>query len=288
MSARPHLVALIHGADRPGLVARTASWIFERGGNIVHVDEHSDREVGVFQRVEWEPAAQALTAAALAQEEAAFVAFAASLGMVARVSASSDRPRVALFVSKSDYLLHDLLLRGRLGEFAGDFAVVVSNHADLGPAARSYGLPFHHVPVSPETKPQAEAEHLKILRPLGVELVVLARYMQVLSAGFIDAFAAPIINIHPSFLPAFTGGRPYYQAHQRGVKLIGATAHYVTQDLDQGPIICQDVTQVTHRHSVEDLMRKGRDLEKAVLAQAVRWHLESRVLAYQGKAVVFD
>jgi formyltetrahydrofolate deformylase len=292
---RPTLVALIHGMDQPGLVARTAGWIFERGGNIVHVDEHCDREVGVFQRIEWEPAlvttngvSAIATAEDAAQEEKAFLAFAASLGMIARLSSSYDRPRIALFVSKSDHCFHDLVLRGLTGEFAGDFVVVVSNHADLGPAARSYGLPFHHIPVTAANKPEAEAQHLALLRHLGIKLVVLARYMQVLSAEFIDAFAEPVINIHPSFLPAFTGGRPYHQAHLRGVKLIGATAHYVTKDLDQGPIIHQDVARVTHRHSVEDLIRKGRDVEKAVLAQAVRWHLESRVLAYRGKAVVFD
>jgi formyltetrahydrofolate deformylase len=295
VETRPSLVALIHGPDRPGLVARTASWIFERGGNIVHVDEHCDREVGVFQRIEWEPVLAAPDgtdpvgmAKELASQEEAFVAFAASLGMVARVASSHDRTRIALFVSKSDHCLHDLLLRGRAGEFAGDFAVVISNHADLEPAARSHGLPFHHIPVTPGTKPRAEAEHLALLRQLGIKLVVLARYMQVLSGEFIAAFGDPIINIHPSFLPAFTGGRPYHQAHLRGVKLIGATAHYVTKDLDQGPIIHQNVARVTHRHGVEDLIRKGRDMEKAVLAQAVRWHLESRVLAYRGKAVVFD
>ncbi len=216
MEAKPTLVALIHGADRPGLVAKTTGWIFERGGNIVHVDEHCDREVGVFQRIEWEPAASVVGREKTAEEEAGFVAFAASLGMVARVTSALDRPRIALFVSKSDYCLHDLLLRGQMGEFAGDFVVVVSNHADLGPAARSYGLPFHHVPVTAANKPEAEAEHLALLRQLGVKLVVLARYMQVLSAEFIDAFAEPIINIHPSFLPAFTGGRPYHQAHLRG------------------------------------------------------------------------
>ncbi len=295
MPSRLTLVALIHGVDQPGLVARTAGWIFERGGNIVHVDEHCDREVGVFQRIEWEPAlvvkngvAANATPEEAAQEEQAFLSFAASLGMIAQLSSSYDRTRIALFVSKTDYCLHDLLLRGKAGEFAGEFVAVISNHPDLAAAAQMHGLPFHHIPVTAATKAEAEAKHLALLRELGVKLVVLARYMQVLSADFIDAFGEPVINIHPSFLPAFTGGRPYHQAHQRGVKLIGATAHYVTKDLDQGPIIHQDVTRVTHRHGVHDLIRKGRDMEKAVLAQAVRWHLESRVLSYQGKAVVFE
>ena len=164
----------------------------------------------------------------------------------------------------------------------------MGNHADLGTLARGYGLPFHHVPVTAETKAAAEARQLALLRELGAELVVLARYMQVLSADFLKTFARPVINIHHSFLPAFAGGRPYHQAHARGVKLIGATAHYATAVLDDGPIIQQDVTRVTHRHGVEELVRKGRDLEKMVLAQAVRWHLEGRVLVYGNKTVVFD
>ncbi len=174
------------------------------------------------------------------------------------------------------------------GEFAGDFTCVLSNHAELASAAQHYGLAFHHVPVTAETKARAEAQQLEILRAAGVEFVVLARYMQVLSADFLKNFGRPVINIHHSFLPAFAGGRPYHQAHERGVKLIGATAHYATAVLDDGPIIQQDVARITHRHNVEDLIRKGRDLEKSVLAQAVRWHLENRILVYGHKTVVFD
>ncbi|MFA5057377.1 MAG: formyltetrahydrofolate deformylase, partial [Opitutaceae bacterium] len=221
-------------------------------------------------------------------EAAAFTAFAATLGMQARVASSAHRPKGALFVSKADHCFHDLILRWQAGEFAGDFACVISNHADLAAAARHYGLPFHHVPVTARTKATAEARQLKLLRAAGVEFVILARYMQILSAGFLQKFGQPVINIHHSFLPAFAGGRPYHQAHERGVKLIGATAHYATAVLDDGPIIQQDVVRVTHRHSVEDLVRKGRDLEKLVLAQAVRWHLENRVLVYGHKTVVFD
>jgi formyltetrahydrofolate deformylase len=165
---------------------------------------------------------------------------------------------------------------------------VISNHPDLADAARGYGLAFHLVPVDERNKGAAESEQLALLRNLGVETVILARYMQVLSAGFLKSFGNPVINIHHSFLPAFAGGKPYHQAHARGVKLIGATAHYATAELDDGPIIQQDVARVTHRHSVEDLVRKGRDLEKIVLAQAVRWHLENRVLVYGRKTVVFD
>ena len=280
------VVALLYGPDQTGLVARVAGWIFRRNGNILHADQHRDPEAGVFfQRVEWElPAGKSH-----AEEEAAFLAFARDdLKMHARVADSAQRPRVALFVSKADHCFHDLVLRWRAGEFPCDLAAVISNHRELAPAARLYGLPFHHVPVTAETKAAAERKQLTLLRKLRIELVVLARYMQVLSGDFLAQCGRPVINIHHSFLPAFAGGRPYHQAHERGVKLIGATAHYATAVLDDGPIIHQDVARVTHRHGVDDLIRKGRDLEKSVLAQAVRWHLENRILVYGNKTVVFD
>jgi formyltetrahydrofolate deformylase len=282
--ALPTLIALLHGPDQPGLVARVAGWIFTRGGNILHADQHRDQEAGVFfQRVEWVPAAGPDTDAA-----AEFTAFAASLGMQARLVSTARRQRVVLFVSKADHCFHDLILRWRAGDLFGDLVAVVGNHPDLAAASAGYGLPFHHVPVTPEGKAAAEARQLELLHAAGADLVVLARYMQVLSADFLGRCGAPVINIHHSFLPAFAGGRPYHQAHTRGVKLIGATAHYATRDLDEGPIIHQDVARVTHRHDVDDLVRRGRDLERLVLAQAVRWHLEGRVLAYGNKTVVFD
>lgn len=278
------LVALLHGPDQPGIVAKTAGWIFARAGNILHADQHRDMEAGeFFQRIEWVPAG-----ADLSQEAAGLRAFARSLGMAARVAASTHRARGAIFVSKEDHCFHDLALRGQAGEFAGDFACVIPNHPDLGDVARHYGLAFHHVPVTAATKAEAEARQLAILRAAGTEFVVLARYMQVMSDDFLHHAGQPIINIHHSFLPAFAGGKPYHQAYERGVKLIGATAHYATAVLDDGPIIQQDVVRVTHRHSVEDLVRKGRDLEKLVLAQALRWHLDNRVLVYGNKTVVFD
>jgi formyltetrahydrofolate deformylase len=278
------LVALLHGPDQPGLVAKTAGWIFARRGNILHADQHRDMEAGeFFQRIEWVPAGD--NAAAEIEE---FHAFAASLGMAARVASSAHRAKGAIFVSRADHCFHDLLLRGQAGEFAGDFTCVISNHKDLANAARHYGLTFHHVPVTAGNRAAAEVEQLQRLRAAGVEFVVLARYMQVLSADFLQKLGRPVINIHHSFLPAFAGGRPYHQAYERGVKLIGATAHYATAVLDDGPIIQQDVARVTHRHSVDDLVRKGRDLEKSVLAQAVRWHLENRILVYGNKTVVFD
>ena len=286
------LIALLHGPDQPGLVARVAGWIYERGGNILHADQHRDMELGVFfQRIEWEPSfakASEGGPADLAAATAEFYRFAVSLGMKARVLSSAQRARVALFVSKADHCFHDLVLRWKVGELACDLTAIVSNHADLKGIAVGYGLPFHHIPVTAETKSAAEAKQVALLLGLDIELVVLARYMQVLSADFLEKFGRPVINIHHSFLPAFAGGKPYHQAHARGVKLIGATAHYATADLDEGPIINQDVARVTHRHSVDDLVRKGRDLEKMVLAQAVRWHLEGRVLIYGNKTVVFD
>jgi formyltetrahydrofolate deformylase len=312
MSAVPAtLIALLHGPDQPGLVARVAGWIFERGGNILHADQHRDMEAGIFfQRVEWQPSFAKASAVAktltdksgtalvsgtndrpgdLVAAETEFTTFAqASLGMNVRILSSADRPRVAVFVSKSDHCFHDLILRWKAGDFACDIVSIVSNHTELAGAARGYGLPFVHIPVATDAKEAAEAKQLALLKQLRAELVVLARYMQVLSADFLEQFAAPVINIHHSFLPAFAGGRPYHQAHARGVKLIGATAHYATRDLDEGPIIHQDVARVTHRHGVEDLVRKGRDLERLVLAQAVRWHLEGRVLVYGNKTVVFD
>jgi formyltetrahydrofolate deformylase len=275
---------LLHGPDQPGLVARVAGWIFERGGNILHADQHRDREVGVFfQRIEWVPANGDASA-----DTAAFYDFAGKLGMRARVLSSAQRERVALFVSKADHCFHDVVLRWKEGELPCNIVAVISNHADLQPVAAGYGIAFHHFPVTAGTKSEAEMKQVALLRSLEVGLVVLARYMQVLSADFLEKFGGPVINIHHSFLPAFAGGRPYHQAHARGVKLIGATAHYATRDLDEGPIIHQDVARVTHRHGVDDLVRKGRDLEKLVLAQAVRWHLEGRVLVYGNKTVVFD
>lgn len=284
MPTSPTLIALLHGPDQTGLVARTAGWIFGRHGNILHADQHRDMEDGVFfQRIEWVPDGTDAD-----KEAREFREYAAGLGMKAVVASSAHRAKGMLFVTREDHCLHDLLLRWKAGEFAGDFVGVVSNHEALAPVAAQYGLPFHHMPVTAATKAAAEARQLELLRANDAEFAILARYMQVLTAGFLTQFGRPVINIHHSFLPAFAGGRPYHQAHERGVKLIGATAHYATATLDEGPIIQQDVVRVTHRHSVEDLIRKGRDLEKIVLAQAVRWHLESRVLVYGNKTVVFD
>ncbi|MDX2185878.1 MAG: formyltetrahydrofolate deformylase [Opitutaceae bacterium] len=284
MAADPTLVALLHGPDRPGLVAKTSGWIYENGGNILHADQHHDRDAGIFfQRIEWSSDPNGL-----ASDGALFKRFAENLKMSARVESTAHEPKVAIFVSKADHCFHELALRWRAGEYPGTIVAVVSNHQDLAPAAALYGLPFHFIPVTAASKPEAEARQVALLRELNVGLVILARYMQVLSAEFLAAWGRPVINIHHSFLPAFAGGRPYHQAHERGVKLIGATAHYATAVLDDGPIIAQDVARISHRHDVSDLIRHGRDLEKLVLAQAVRFHLAHRVLVYGHKTVVFD
>ena len=283
-SGVPSLVGLLSGPDRPGIVAEISGWIYGRGGNIIHADQHRDQEESVFfQRVEWHPPGNDP-----AGEGNAFGEFAKSLGMSAMVALSTDRPRVGLMVSKFDHCFHDLILRWKAGELRGDLACVVSNHQDLREEANHYGLPYEHIPVDGSNTVGAEESQLAIFRRHRVSLVVMARYMRILSADFLHRLGCPVINIHHSFLPAFAGGRPYHQAHARGVKLIGATAHYATEVLDDGPIIHQDVTRVTHRHGVVDLVRKGRDLEKLVLSQAVAWHLENRILVYGRKTVVFD
>jgi len=277
------LVALLDGPDQPGLVARSANWIFERNGNILHADQHRDDEAGIFfQRIEWVPAGDP------EEEKDSFTEFVGGLGMRVNVSASDKVQRVALFVSKTEHCFLDFLARWKMGDFPCEIACVISNHETQAPITKYYELPFHHIPVTRDTKAEAEEKQMSLLREYKVDLVVMARYMQVLSEKFLSECGSPVINIHHSFLPAFAGARPYHQAHSRGVKLIGATAHYATAVLDDGPIIQQDVSPVNHRHSVPDLVRKGKDLEKSVLAQAVRWHLENRVLVYGNKTVVFD
>lgn len=278
------IIALLYGPDQPGLVSRVSSWIFLRGSNIVHADQHEDPEAGIFfQRIEWIPSGQ------IDEEAAAFEKFASEeLSMTTKVAISTDLPKVALFVSKIDHCFHDTILRFRSGEMAGELACIISNHEELAGEAERYGLPFHYLPVTKATKAEAETAQLKIVHEHGTELIIMARYMQVLSDDFLNQAGCPVINIHHSFLPAFAGGKPYHQAHTRGVKLIGATAHYATADLDEGPIIHQDVTRINHRNSVPDLIRKGKDLEKSVFAQAIRLHLDNRILVYNNKTVVFD
>ena len=281
--ADPTLIARLFGPDKPGLVARVAGWIYQRKGNIHHADQHMDVAANIFfQRVEWTPHSHA------AEEAAAFQKFASlELGMQVSISASTHRPKVALMVSKIDHCFHDTILRFKSGELAGELVCVISNHPDLEAATQGYSVPFHHCPVQAANKTSAEATQLDWLRSYKVDLVVMARYMQILSDDFLRQLQRPVINIHHSFLPAFAG-KPYHQAYERGVKLIGATAHYATPDLDEGPIIHQDVTRINHRNSIPELVRKGKDLEKSVFAQAIRLHLDSRILVYNNKTVIFD
>ena len=262
------VIALLYGPDQPGIVAKVATWIHQRGGNVLHADQHLDRQENVFfQRVEWE--ASDPDKAELDSLE--FKAFAQDvLNMRVKMALSSERPKVAIMVSKADHCFHDLVLRVKAGEWNADFVGVLSNHEDLRFVSESYDLPFIFLPMSKENKAEVEEKQLGWLSQQGVELVILARYMQVLSGDFLQQVQCPVINIHHSFLPSFAGAKPYHQAYQRGVKLIGATAHYVTEDLDEGPIIEQDVARVSHRHGPKDLIEKGRDLEKLVLSTAVR------------------
>ncbi len=278
------IVALLHGHDRAGIVARVSGWIYARGGNILHADQHRDRQEGIFfQRVEWIPVGD------VAEEMRLFEDFAKrDLEMDVSLSRSSSRPKIVLMVSKFEHCFSDMILRCRSGEINCEIACVISNHEDLRPMAEMFGLKYHYIPVTKENKPEAEAQELKIIAESGASLVVMARYMQILSENFLDTCPAPVINIHHSFLPAFAGAKPYHKAYERGVKLIGATAHYATKDLDEGPIIAQHVTTVSHRNNVEDLMRKGRELEREALAMAVRLHVEGRILTYKNKTVIFD
>jgi formyltetrahydrofolate deformylase len=286
MEPGPTAVLRLVCPDQPGLVAAVADVIARHHGNIVHAEQHIDRENGrFFQRVEFE-----LDGLDLGRHEieGALRPVVERFGMQEQLRFSDEVPRVALLVSKEAHCLYDLLARWRMGELRAELPVVVSNHPDHADGAGAFGVRFVHLPVDPADPGAQEAAALKVLRDERIDLVVLARYMRVLSSAAIAAYPERIINIHHSFLPAFVGARPYHQAHMRGVKLIGATAHYATEVLDDGPIIDQDVARVSHRDSVEDLVRKGRDLEKTVLGRALHRHLEHRVIVYRNKTVVFD
>ncbi len=276
---------LVSCPDRKGIVASLAQVLYGHGANILDADQHTDAVAGMFfQRIRFDLSSLNTDRVAL---EHGLGEVANRFGMTWRL-AYGKRRRIAILVSKYDHCLWDLLIRHKAGELACEVAMVISNHDTLAPVAAHFGVPFHHLPVTAATRADQEPQVWQLLDDGGVELVVLARYMQILSPAFVARYPHRIINIHHSFLPAFIGANPYRQAHERGVKLVGATAHYVTEQLDEGPIIEQGVTRCSHRDTVDDLVRKGRDLEKVVLAGAVRWHLEDRVLAYAGKTVVFD
>ena len=276
---------LVACKDRTGIIAALSDFVFRNGGNILDLDQHAERESGMFfMRLVWDVAGFGMDRAAT---DAALSDLSARMGLACELSYSTAVPKVAIFATKAPYCLYDLLLSQQLGELHCKIVAVLSNHDELRPVAEHFDVPYHHTPIAKGGKPEAEAAQLALLKSLSVDLVVLARYMQILSPGFVAALNGQIINIHHSFLPAFIGARPYHQAKDRGVKLIGATAHYVTAELDQGPIIEQDVTRVTHREDVEQLVRKGSELERQVLTRAVKLHLERRVLVSGNRTIVF-
>src|SRR5437870_5642690 len=285
----PHsqFVLTLSCPDRPGIVSAVSTFLAQNGQNILDAQQFDDVETKkFFMRVVFTAADLAVELSAL---QTGFAAIAQRFAMDWQMRDRAAKRRVMLLASKSDHCLVDILYRWRTGELDMIPTAIVSNHPRETYASLDFGdIPFHHLPATKENKRQQEAAIWKLVEDSKTDLVVLARYMQILSDDLSAKLSGRCINIHHSFLPAFAGGRPYHQAHERGVKLIGATAHYATRDLDEGPIIHQDVARVTHRHGVADLVRKGRDLEKLVLAQAVRWHLESRVLVYGNKTVVFD
>jgi formyltetrahydrofolate deformylase len=277
---------LVSCPDQKGLVSGISSFISRNGGNILQSDQYTDVEAGIFlARFEFHLDGFQIPRDRIAAE---FRTLADPFGMKYELHFSNHIPKIALFASRLPHCLEDLLQRQQAGEFKAEIALVISNHPDLNPIANRYRVPFLHFPISSENKQAQEAAELRELETRGIELVVLARYMQVLTEDFITAYPNRIINIHHSFLPAFVGAKPYHQAFLRGVKLIGATGHYVTMNLDEGPIIEQEVARVSHRDSIDDLIRKGRDLERNVLGRAVRLHLVHRVLTYGNKTVVFD
>lgn len=278
---------LITCADRPGIVAAVTTFLFQHGASITELDQHSTDPSGgkFFMRLEFQTPNLDISRAALERRFADEVG--TRFGMDWHISYAAQKLRMALLVSKHEHALMELLWRWSRGELPVEIPMVISNHADLRAAVESFGVRFEHVPISAETHAEGERRMLELLQGQ-TDFVVLARYMRVLSAGFVEHYPHRIINIHHSFLPAFAGGDPYRQAYTRGVKIIGATAHYVTADLDQGPIIEQDTARVSHRHEIEDLKRLGRDLERQVLARAVRWHVEDRILVDGNKTVVFS
>jgi formyltetrahydrofolate deformylase len=278
-------ILLISCPDRKGEVAAIADFVYRHNGNILHADEHGDEESGLFlMRVEFDPKDFDIPLADFGKH---FSPIAEAFAMTWRLAQSSHRPRMVIFVSKYDHCLVDLLYRHQSGELACEIPLIISNHPDNQAVADFYKIPYAVVPLTKDNKQAAEKQIHSLIDGHKSDFMVLARYMQILSNDFVQRYPQRIINIHHSFLPAFVGARPYHQAFERGVKLIGATSHYVTEVLDDGPIIEQDVVRVSHRDTVEDLIRKGRDLEKVVLSRAVRSHVENRVLVYGNKTVVF-
>ena len=285
-SAKHTATLLINCPDARGIVAAIADFLYQHNANILHADQHQDAENNLFlMRVEWDLAGFNLNEA---EFEAQFSAIATRFSMQWQLKLSQHKTRMAIMVSQYDHCLADLLHRYKSGELSCEIPLIISNHLDTKSLAEFYGVDFHHIVVTKDNKIEAEAAQFKLFDDYQIDLIVLARYMQILSPEFVQRFPKRIINIHHSFLPAFIGARPYHRAFERGVKLIGATSHYVTEVLDEGPIIEQDIDRISHRDQVEDLIQKGRDLERIVLSRAVRWHIEHRILLYANKTVIFD
>lgn len=279
-------ILLLDCRDRRGIVAAIADFLYAHGANILHADQHQDNEAGMFfMRVEWSLDGFDLCERTFREQ---FGAVAREFRMHWRLAWPAAVSRIAIFVSRYQHCLVDLLHRHQIGEIGAEIGLIVSNHEDAGRLASFYKVPFHYFPTIASDKREIEALQLDLLEQNNIGLIILARYMQILSPEFVGLYPRKIINVHHSFLPAFTGAKPYHAAFERGVKLIGATSHYVTEDLDEGPIIEQDVMRVSHRDQLGDLVQKGRDLERVVLSRAVRWHLNHRILFYGNKTVVFD
>ena len=277
---------LITCPDAKGIVASVAEFLYQHNANILHADQHQDAENNLFlMRVEWDLAGFNIATSIF---EAAFQPIASKFSMQWQLKLSQHKTRMAIMVSQYDHCLADLLHRYNNGELACEIPLIISNHRDTQKLAEFYNIDFQQIEVNKDNKKQAEAAQFKLFDEYRIDLIVLARYMQILSPEFVQRYPQRVINIHHSFLPAFVGAKPYHRAFERGVKLIGATAHYVTEVLDEGPIIEQDIARISHRDQVEDLIQKGRDLERIVLSRAVRWHLDNRILPYANKTVVFD
>lgn len=280
------ITILIYCKDQPNIIASVTNFIYSKGGNIVYIDQHVDREQDIFfMRLESEFDSDSFSTTSFKTVFKNDLADA--FEMKWRVYSSEKKPKMALFISKYDHCLYDLLGRYNSGELNLEIPFIISNHLDLKPIADSFKIPFYHIPVTKDTKEEAENKQLELLEKHNIDFIVLARYMQIISGKLIDKYPNKIINIHHSFLPAFVGAKPYHSAYKRGVKIIGATSHYVTEELDAGPIIEQDVAHVNHAHSIKDLIDKGRDLEKIVLANAVKLHANRKVMVYNNKTIIF-
>lgn len=280
------ITILIHCKDKPNIIASITNFIAKKGGNIVYVDQYVDREQNIFfMRLESEFTSNSFSTT---EFKAIFkIDLAETFNMKWRIYSSEKKPKMALFISKYDHCLYDLLGRYNAGELNLEIPFIISNHNDLKPIADNFNIPFYHIPVTKDTKQAAENKQLQLLQDHNIDFIVLARYMQIISGNLINLYPNKIINIHHSFLPAFVGAKPYHSAYKRGVKIIGATSHYVTEELDAGPIIEQDVTRVSHTHKITDLIAKGRDLEKVVLANAVKLHADRKVMVYNNKTIIF-